>query len=450
MDPVILILHALVSGALARAQDRFPKGDDSYDTLKAQVTMRLGGGREVGEILAELEASVQTPPWERLRQAVARSGAAADMSVIRLAQAYLAVHDPEGTRTGAYTVATEDFRSARTRDVPESTEPKITPRGRSQSRQRPPQPRSAVRVTPQPERNPVRRVIVIEDCSGVQVGRDNDQHSVYQVKLPTAAFKSPDELAERLLGENTPWASDRWSHDAPDIRFREPGRRPRDESRAITSGPDGDTMVVVRNSEGVQIGDCNVQRNRFRIRVAGVPDVRADRLGMTSDRQRLVSQLREDPYNRSAARELANNVTGDAQIDLIARMERQVREAVADPRIKGRPRVVRDRTGIQVGYRNQAKVTVRVEVAKWDPSALERQIRNAARRIPTAPGRASRYGQGRNQDPPQGPRSRIPTGRTFDEPECPAPGRDESPHLGWNPGGDARSRRGSGRPGRSM
>jgi hypothetical protein len=43
------------------------------------------------------------------------------------------------------------------------------------------------------------RVILIERCSGVQVGQDNDQYSVYQVRLPKVRIEPGQGLAEGLL-----------------------------------------------------------------------------------------------------------------------------------------------------------------------------------------------------------------------------------------------------------
>ena len=65
-------------------------------------------------------------------------------------------------------------------------------------------------------------------------------------------------------------------------------------SRGITASPYGDTVVIVRNSRGVQVGDHNVQHNLFRIRVTDIT-VNADRLGMTAQREALISRLRENP-----------------------------------------------------------------------------------------------------------------------------------------------------------
>lgn len=236
----------------------------------------------------------------------------------------------------------------------------------------------AIRRLPSPpESSGLDRVILIDRCSGVQVGQDNDQYSVYQVTLPTVAIESGQELAERLLSQETPWSDDLFSHDAPHIRYSTPGGGFRSAFRDTIAGPAGDTLVIVRSSRGIQVGDHNVQRNQFRIRVTDI-SVRADHVGMTPEREALISRLRQDPGDRAAARSLAEDVERSASIDLAADLTGEITRTVSPPQIDDWPGEVHDRFGIQIGDLNRASVTVNVTPFKWDSTALERHIRQIA------------------------------------------------------------------------
>jgi hypothetical protein len=213
------------------------------------------------------------------------------------------------------------------------------------------------------------------------VGRDNDQFSAYRVTLPKAAFGSGEGLAERLLSPDAPWSRDVFSHNSRLDLGGPAGRGFGSTSSGIIEGPGGDTLVIVRNSRGVQVGDDNVQRNQFRIRVSDVT-VRADRLSMTRSREASISRLRENPGDRAAARRLAGDLTRAASTDLVVDLTARVREVVGHPQVDRWSGEVRDRTGIQVGGPGRARVRVHVTVSKFDSCALERQILKRAESLP--------------------------------------------------------------------
>jgi hypothetical protein len=215
-------------------------------------------------------------------------------------------------------------------------------------------------------------VILIERCSGVQVGQDNDQYSVYQVRLPKVRIEPGQGLAEGLLSPDTPWAEDLFSYRPPEVRPSSAGPAAPD----ITARPNGDTLVIVRNSRGVQVGDHNVQHNQFRIRVAGLA-VRADQVGPAPQWEALAARLRDDPDDRGAARSLARHVAEAASIDLTASLTDKITDLASPPR-DGWPDAVRDRTGIQVGEFGRASVRVEVRISRWDSATLERQILRTA------------------------------------------------------------------------
>lgn len=143
--------------------------------------------------------------------------------------------------------------------------------------------------------------------------------------------------------------------------------------------------MVVRDSCGVQIGDHNVQRNKFRIRGAAVT-VQADELEPTAERAEFVSRLCADPGDQAAARALAKNVAEAATIDLEAELATEIADMVGSPQIEGWPDTVRDRTGVQIGEGNGADVAVRVNVLRWDAAVVElsRQILDAAETLEPA------------------------------------------------------------------
>jgi RIP homotypic interaction motif len=226
------------------------------------------------------------------------------------------------------------------------------------------------------------RVIELDRCAGVQVGRENDQFSAYRVTLPRAAFRSPEALAETLLSRDAPWSRDRFIHDAcPDPRSVA-GRGYRSTSSGIIEDPRGDTLVIVRDSRGVQIGDRNRQRNEFRIRVSDTA-VHADKVGMTRERERYISRLCEDPRDRTAARRLAEDLERAARTELMADLTARVRHLIGKPEVSRWSGKFRNLVGRQIGGpRNRARVQVHVRVSKFDTHALERHLRETAARLP--------------------------------------------------------------------
>jgi hypothetical protein len=222
------------------------------------------------------------------------------------------------------------------------------------------------------------RVILIERCSGVQVGRDNDQYSTYRVSLPTAALQSSQALADQLLRRDVPWSRDVFGHDAqPSLGGAADGFGA--SSDKLLAGPDGDTLVVVRNSRGVQVGDHNVQHNEFRIRAADVT-VRANGLGMTPARDDAISRLHANPGDQSAARALAEDVARAASTQLTVDLTAKLAKDMDRPQ-GGWPAVVHDQTGIQAGDHNRAEVTIKVTVSRLDTQKLEHQIRRSAEEL---------------------------------------------------------------------
>ena len=364
MDPVKLTIAALTAGATGSAESSASTAlGDAYRRLKRLVAARFNGNRTAEAALTEYEANSEA--WRAsMEKALKDTGADTDPAVIDAAQRLMTLHGNAGSIVGKYLLT----RGRRGTGRPVTPEPVATPVLRQRGTGRP--------VTPKP--GVPDRVILIERSSGIQVGRDNDQYSAYRVKLPTAALRSGQALADRLLSSDAPWSRDVFSHDArPDLggvsnRFGV-------ATSGIVAGPRGDTLVIVRNSRGVQVGDHNAQRNQFRVRVADVT-IQANRLGATSARNAAISRLRDDPGDRAAARSLAEDVARAASRDLVVDLRAQVTREVGHPQINRWSGEFHNLTGRQVGGPNRAHVAVHVTVSRLESRALARQILESARR----------------------------------------------------------------------
>jgi hypothetical protein len=223
-----------------------------------------------------------------------------------------------------------------------------------------------------------RLVILIERCSEVQVGRDNDQYHAFRYTLPAAAIKSGQALAEDLLQPGTPWARDVFSYDIAleQVRALSHGRGNPVSGSLPAAG--GEILVIVRNSSNVQVGDHNVQHNEFRIRVPPVT-VQACQLRATPEREQAIAQLREDPYDQKAAHELAQDIARAARDELVVDLTAKVTVALGDRKIEGFPASVCDRAGYSLGENNRVHMTVEVTAVRvFNTQALEKQFLRAA------------------------------------------------------------------------
>jgi hypothetical protein len=109
MDPITLIVTALVAGAALGAQDTVSAMvKDAYAGLKALVKKRLGGGPGADMVLAKHEQAPET--WQApLMAELAETGADRDRDLIAAAQALLDLISEADGRAGKYTV---DVRGA--------------------------------------------------------------------------------------------------------------------------------------------------------------------------------------------------------------------------------------------------------------------------------------------------------------------------------------------------
>jgi hypothetical protein len=118
MDPVTLILTALVAGAGLGLKDAASSAiTDAYNGLKGLVRRRLAGRPDGELVLARHEQDPQV--WDKpLAQELTAAGAGGDADLIAAAQAFMELADAAGSAAGKYTVVTAaDHSVAAGRDV---------------------------------------------------------------------------------------------------------------------------------------------------------------------------------------------------------------------------------------------------------------------------------------------------------------------------------------------
>jgi hypothetical protein len=104
MDPITLIVAALVAGATTSAQAT--AGDavkDAYDGLKALIQRRFRGRPEAEVVLAKHEEKPQV--WEApLKDALTETAADQDEAIVKAAQQLMSLVDPQQAASGKYNV----------------------------------------------------------------------------------------------------------------------------------------------------------------------------------------------------------------------------------------------------------------------------------------------------------------------------------------------------------
>jgi hypothetical protein len=105
MDPITLIVTALVAGAAAGLQDTAGGAiSDAYTALKGLITRRFGAKPEVTVAMEQAEQSPQV--WtEPLKDVLARAGADQEPEIVRAAQELMALVEPGATGAGKYNVS---------------------------------------------------------------------------------------------------------------------------------------------------------------------------------------------------------------------------------------------------------------------------------------------------------------------------------------------------------
>jgi hypothetical protein len=117
VDPVTLIVAALVAGAAAGVKDTASSAvKDAYNGLKGLVQRRMGGRPDGELVLARHEQDPQV--WERpLVQELTAAGAGNDPALVAAAQALMQLVDAAGSAAGGYRVLASDHAAAAGRDM---------------------------------------------------------------------------------------------------------------------------------------------------------------------------------------------------------------------------------------------------------------------------------------------------------------------------------------------
>lgn len=104
MDPITLILSALVAGATAAAKETATEAvKDAYHGLKALIQTKFSGRPDAESVLSGYEKKPEV--WkEPVKDALTETAADKDDAIIKAAQALLAKADPQGQAQGKYNV----------------------------------------------------------------------------------------------------------------------------------------------------------------------------------------------------------------------------------------------------------------------------------------------------------------------------------------------------------
>jgi hypothetical protein len=104
MDPVTVIVSALVAGAAAGAKDTASQAiKDAYSGLKTLIQKRFSGKPEAEMALAQHEKKPEV--WEApLKDALVNTGADKDQAILQLADKLLKLAQPQQVGIGKYSV----------------------------------------------------------------------------------------------------------------------------------------------------------------------------------------------------------------------------------------------------------------------------------------------------------------------------------------------------------
>jgi hypothetical protein len=120
MDPITLIVTALVAGATAGGLDTVKDGAKAgvkaaYEKLRGLVTKRVAGNPGAEVALAEHEADPET--WKApLAAKLTQLGAADDADLVGAAKALMELVDGAGARAGKYNVTVTDSKGVQVGD----------------------------------------------------------------------------------------------------------------------------------------------------------------------------------------------------------------------------------------------------------------------------------------------------------------------------------------------
>ena len=120
MDPITLIVTALVAGAATGALDEVKDGAKAgvkaaYAKLRSLAGKRVAGNRGAEAALAEIEADPEN--WKApLTAKLTQLGAADDAYLVAAAQAFMDLIDEAGAKAGKYNVTITDSKGVQVGD----------------------------------------------------------------------------------------------------------------------------------------------------------------------------------------------------------------------------------------------------------------------------------------------------------------------------------------------
>jgi hypothetical protein len=116
VEPVTLIVGALAAGALRGVGESASAAvKDAYAALKAAVRAKFAGQPSAEVVLAEYESDPAT--YERpLAKHIHEAGLDQDPRIVQLAEALMALMDPDGSRVGKYHVNMHGARGVQVGD----------------------------------------------------------------------------------------------------------------------------------------------------------------------------------------------------------------------------------------------------------------------------------------------------------------------------------------------
>ena len=102
MEPISLIIAALIAGATAATKDTAEKAvKDGYEGLKTLIKRKFEGD-PIGQGLVDAEPEKIKKGEELLKDSIKNAGVDQDKEVLKAAKKIMDKEDPEGASTGKY------------------------------------------------------------------------------------------------------------------------------------------------------------------------------------------------------------------------------------------------------------------------------------------------------------------------------------------------------------
>ena len=102
MEPISLIITALVAGATAATKDTAGKAvKDTYEGLKTLIKRKFQGD-PVGQVMVDAKPEEIKQGEELLKNKLSNAGADKDDEILKAAQEIMKKEDPKGASTGIY------------------------------------------------------------------------------------------------------------------------------------------------------------------------------------------------------------------------------------------------------------------------------------------------------------------------------------------------------------